>query len=66
MTDSELLLAMSEMMDRKLEPIKKEISKVSERNKNIEVMLENNVIPRLQNIESCTPHTVRYGAVTEI
>lgn len=46
MTDSEILLAMSEMMDKKLEPIKKEVHTIRVD------LLENNVIPRLNTIET--------------
>lgn len=46
MTDNELLLAMSEMMDKKLEPIKERLT-------NIELTQENDILLRLQNIESC-------------
>ncbi|MBR1568890.1 MAG: hypothetical protein IJ648_07970 [Lachnospiraceae bacterium] len=45
MTDNELLLAMSEMMDKKIKPIEDKAN-------NIELLLENNVIPRIQNIEA--------------
>ena len=40
-------LRMSEMMDRKLEPLQKEIHMIRVD------LLENNVIPRLNNIEQC-------------
>lgn len=46
MTDNELLLAMSEMLDKKLKP-------VNDRLKKIELTQENGILPRLQNIESC-------------
>ena len=61
MTDNELLLAMSEMMDRKLEPLKDDIKRVN-------VTLENDILPRLQNIESCYTTTYkRYQAgITQI
>lgn len=52
MTDNELLLAMSEMMDKKLNPIE-------DKTNNIELSLENNVIPRIQNIEACYTSTYR-------
>lgn len=45
MTDNELLLAMSEMMDKKIKPIEDKAN-------NIELLLENNVIPRIKNIEA--------------
>jgi len=52
MTDNELLLALSEMLDRKLEPIKRDTL-------DIKVTLENDVMPRLQNIENCYTSTYK-------
>ena len=52
MRDNELLLAMSEMMDRKLAPL-------NERLKKIELTQENEIIPRLQNLESCYTSTYK-------
>ncbi len=52
MTDNELLLALSDMLDRKLEPI-------NERTKRTELLIENDILPRLQNIESCYTSTYR-------
>ncbi len=46
MTDNELLVAMSNLLDKKLKPIEDKISA-------IELTLENQIFPRLQNIESC-------------
>lgn len=46
------LLAISQLMDAKLKPLE-------DRNKNIELLLENDVIPRLNNIESCYTSTYR-------
>ena len=46
MTDNELLLAISDIMDKKLKP-------VNDRLKKIELTQENEILPRLQNIESC-------------
>lgn len=43
MTDNELLLAISEMLDNKLKP-------VNDRLKKIELTQENDILPRLQNI----------------
>lgn len=42
----DLLLTMSDMMDHKLQP-------VNDRLKRIELTQENDILPRLQNIESC-------------
>lgn len=52
MTDNELLLAISNMMDKKLEPIQKDI-------KDMKIILEQDVLPRLQNIEACYTSTYR-------
>lgn len=46
MTDNELLLALSTLFDKKLKPVEKRL-------KNIELALENDIKPRLQNIEGC-------------
>ena len=55
MSDNEFLLAISEMMDKKLTP-------VNERLKRIELTQENDILPRLQNIESCYTSTYRRHA----
>lgn len=52
MTDNELLLAMSDMLDKKLKP-------VNDRLKNIELTQENDILPRLQNIEACYTSTFK-------
>lgn len=52
MTDNELLLAISDMMDKKLRP-------VNDRLKKIEITQENEIIPRLQNIEACYTSTFK-------
>ena len=55
MTDNELLLAISDMMDKKLDA---RLNHIESRIKRIEVdLLENNVIPRLNTIESCYTST---------
>ncbi len=55
MSDNELLLAISEMLDKKLDA---KIAPLENRLKKIEVdLLENNVIPRLNTIESCYTDT---------
>ncbi len=46
MTNNELLLAISDMLDKKMKP-------VNDRLKKIELTQENDILPRLQNIESC-------------
>lgn len=50
MTDNELLLAMSELLDKKLKPIKDDI-------KLLKLQNENDILPRLQNIEACYTST---------
>lgn len=52
MTDNELLLALSDMLDKKLKPIE-------ECTKRLKVTLENDVLPRLQNIEACCTSTFK-------
>lgn len=52
MTDNELLLAMSDILDKKLKPI-------NDRLKKIELTQENDILPRLQNIESCYTSTYK-------
>jgi len=52
MTDNELLLAISDMMDKKLKP-------VNDRLKKIELTQENDILPRLQNIEACYTSTYK-------
>lgn len=46
MTDIELLMAISNLFDKKLKPIESKITA-------IELTLENQIYPRLQNIEAC-------------
>lgn len=50
MTDNELLLALSDILDKKLQPIKDDIQFLKVQN-------ENDVLPRLQNIEACYTST---------
>ncbi len=55
MTDNELLLAISEMLDKKLDAM---LNPIENRIKRIEVdILESQVIPRLNTIESCYTST---------
>ena len=55
MTDNELLLAISDMKEKKLDA---RLNPIESRIKRIEVdLLENNVIPRLNTIESCYTST---------
>lgn len=50
MSDQELLLILSDMLDKKLTPI-------NDRLKKIELTQENDILPRLQNIEACYTST---------
>lgn len=52
MTDNELLLAISDLFDKKLKPIKDDVREINLR-------LENDILPRLQNIESCYTSTYK-------
>lgn len=52
MSDNELLLALSEMIDKKLKPINDKL-------RNIEILQENDILPRIQNIEACYTSTYR-------
>ena len=55
MTDNELLLAISEILDHKLDA---KLAPLENRVKRIEVdLLENNVLPRLNTIERCYTDT---------
>ena len=53
MTDNELLLAISEM----IEPLKKDIKEIKSRVKNIELTQETKILPQLNTIESCFTDT---------
>lgn len=53
MTDNELLLAISNMLD----PIKEDIQEIKRRVKKIEIAQENEILPRLNTIESCYTST---------
>ena len=61
MNNDELLLQLSEMMDKKLKPLNEKIDQIREENReatrNIKLILENDISPRLQNIESCYTDT---------
>lgn len=51
MSDNELLLAISDMMDTKLKPVNNQLEKMED-------TLENNVIPRLEKMEDTLEHNV--------
>lgn len=53
MTDNELLLEISKMID----PIREDISEIKNRVKKIELTQENRILPRLNTIESCYTST---------
>lgn len=53
MTENEILLALSNM----LEPIRNDLQDIKSRVKKIEITQENEILPRLQNIESCYTST---------
>ena len=52
MTDNELILTMSDLLDKKLKP-------VNDRLKKIELTQENDILPRLRSIESCYTSTFK-------
>jgi len=71
MSDNELLLAISSMIDQKLKPISNMIDQklepINDRLKRIELTQENDILPRLQNIESCYTSTFkRYQSSVEL
>lgn len=53
---NEDLLAISQLLDTKL---KSNLAPIENRLTNIELTLENNILPRLQNIESCYTSTYK-------
>ena len=71
MTDNELLLAISNIMDKKIEPLqgeigemkgeivemKGDITKLQGNYRKISLQLENNVIPHLNELSSCYTST---------
>jgi len=61
MTDNELLLAISDMMDKKLkselQPIKNRLDRIENNVTNISLKLENEIQPQLDTITSCYSDT---------
>ena len=61
MTDNELLLAISDMMDSKLkselQPLKNDIQSIKNEVHQIKLYQENVILPRLNTIESCYTDT---------
>ncbi len=51
MNNNELLLALSDLLDKKLEPIHNRLEK-------IESIIENNILPRLERIETTIEHDI--------
>lgn len=49
---NEDLLAISQLLDSKLKPIKNDVTSIN-------ITLENDILPRLQNIESCYTSTYK-------
>ncbi len=52
MTDNELLLAISNIVKTQNEPMKQDI-------RDIKLLIENDILPRMQNIEACYTSTYR-------
>lgn len=52
LTDNDLL-AISELLDKKVKPLKEDGKQMYEEMHNIKLLIENDVMSRLQNIESC-------------
>jgi len=63
MTDNELLLALSDMLDKKIEimqnQIKNDIAELKQDVLLLKLDNENTIMPRLQNIESCYTSTYK-------
>lgn len=63
MTDNELLLAISEMMDKKLKselaPLKNELEETKQEIHKIKLYQENMILPQLDTIESCYTDTYK-------
>lgn len=63
MTDNELLLAISEMMSKKLKselaPLKSELQETKQELHQIKLYQENMILPRLDTIESCYTDTYK-------
>ena len=60
MTDNELLLAISNTLDpirNDMQSIKQDIQEIKTRVKKIEITQENEILPRLNTIESCYTST---------
>lgn len=62
MNDNDLL-AISELFDKKLKPIYRSMEQLHDENLQTKALIENSVIPRLQQIESCYTDTCERYAV---
>lgn len=59
MTDNELLLAISHIVQTQIEPLKHDIKDLKNDIRDIKMTIENDIRPRLQNIESCYTDTYK-------
>ena len=67
MVDEEMLLAISDLIDAKLKPLKEDIqdiktiqeNEILPRLKKVEVMQENEILPQLNDIQSCYVDTYK-------
>ena len=59
MTDEQMLLAMSNMMDAKLKPVNNEIQSLKADLQAVKIFQENVILPRLEEIESCYTGTYK-------
>lgn len=59
MNNDELLMQISQLLDKKLKPLNEEQRMTNERINRVELLLENDVLLRLQTIESCYTDTYR-------
>lgn len=61
MTDNEMLLAMSSIMDKKLEPLKKDIESIKKEQTRINIIIENDIRRDIQVLaENYLPSAKRY------
>lgn len=59
MSDNELLLAISNMIQAQLEPINQKFAQNNQEIHEIKLLIENDVLPRINNIEACYTSTYR-------
>lgn len=66
MSENELLLAISNIIQQQLEPINKKIDQNNQEIHEVKLLIENDVLPRISNIEACYTSTYRrYAAGVE-